>query len=757
MAKTGAIRAGKAYVELGTDNKNLEKGLKSAQRRLREFGTAVRAAGMAFMKLGGLLAVPLIAGVKVFADFENQMANVSTMLSNSEEFMDRYRVGIRALAVEFGESTSTLAKGLYDILSASIDPAHAMDVLAVSVRAAKAGITDAGVAADAITTILNAYGMAASEAGRVSDIMFATVKRGKTTFAQLAPSIGMAISTAASAGVSLEEVGAILATLTRNGVQTENAVTALNQMILQFLKPSNEAVTTARQLGFEMNTATIQAEGLAGVFGRISKLKPEEIAKLFPNVRALRGVIPALRNMEGLTRDIALMANSAGMTEQAYQKMEATLSHVFGKLKAAAYDVLISIGQALAKPVGELAVSLKNMAQWISLVAGKNPELIRTVTKITIGILAAGAAMIALSYAVGALTTVLGILIPVVGVVESLLVAVFSPAGAIAVGIAAAGVGLFWLVGGFKYLSKAGQVLKSDMIGAFDGIKNALAAGDIGLAARIFWLTLKLEWQRGIGLLKDLWATLKFYMLTVMANVVDGIRAAWEIGVHAIKSSWDWLVGVLRDIWNSFSDWFKTSHDAATSWIAKRMIDVQGVVGAYTDEEVAQMKAGIDAKTAAYAAGVDEQRKLDDAAWEAKVKQDDEAHKRRLAAIGEENIATLDALKAEQLATIGATDDEIVKTRRELAEARRQTVEARRQMGIYPEAPGRPSMDVSGLQAGMADAVRRTIEVVGTFGAGRGLGVGPRLADERTAKGVEKLVEIDQDILDKMAGGITLG
>ena len=45
MANTGAIRAGKAYVELGTDNVNLEKGLKAAQRRLREFGSAVRSTG----------------------------------------------------------------------------------------------------------------------------------------------------------------------------------------------------------------------------------------------------------------------------------------------------------------------------------------------------------------------------------------------------------------------------------------------------------------------------------------------------------------------------------------------------------------------------------------------------------------------------------------------------------------------------------------------------------------------------------------
>jgi len=321
MPSTSAIRAGRAFVELFADNSKLKSGLRAAERQLKDFGKHVRDMGLKLISVGSAVAAPMVAGVKVFADFQEQMANVATMLEKPEEHMDRFRSGIRSLAMEFGESTSSLAKGLYDILSASVAPSKALDVLAASVKAAKAGLTDTGTAADAITTILNAYGLSASEAGRVSDVLFGTVLRGKTTFAELAPSIGMVISAAASAGVPLEEVGAMLATLTRNGVRTENAVTALNSIIMQFLKPSAEAVERARELGFEMNSATINAEGLAGVFQRISKLPPDAIAKLFPDARALRGVIPALQNLQGFSDDIALMAKSAGVTDAAYRKM----------------------------------------------------------------------------------------------------------------------------------------------------------------------------------------------------------------------------------------------------------------------------------------------------------------------------------------------------------------------------------------------------------------------------------------------------
>ena len=106
------------------------------------------------------------------------------------------------------------------------------------------------LAADAITTLLNSYGLSASHAGDVSDVLFATVKRGKTTFADLAPSIGMVAATAASAGVSLDDLGASVATMTRNGIRTERAVTALNAVVSTFLKPTKEAADYARELGF---------------------------------------------------------------------------------------------------------------------------------------------------------------------------------------------------------------------------------------------------------------------------------------------------------------------------------------------------------------------------------------------------------------------------------------------------------------------------------------------------------------------------
>ncbi|GAH48481.1 unnamed protein product, partial [marine sediment metagenome] len=277
---------------------------------------------------------------------------------NTEAHMDRFTRAVKSMSVAFGESTEALSGGLYDILSASVAPEQALHVLSVAVKAARAGMTDTKVAADALTTVLNSYGMAASRAAEVSDLLFTIVKRGKTTFAQLAPQIGKVASIAAVANVSLEELGAMIALLTRVGLSTDRAMTAIRATITSFLKPTEEAAEYAKRLGFVMSSATLKAEGLRGVFERISHLPPDAIAKLFPNVRALAGIIPALSHIRELSADIQGMVKSAGSTEVAYKKMTNTLAFQFDKVKQSVKILAVEIGEALLGTIKELVASV---------------------------------------------------------------------------------------------------------------------------------------------------------------------------------------------------------------------------------------------------------------------------------------------------------------------------------------------------------------------------------------------------------------
>jgi TP901 family phage tail tape measure protein len=301
--------------------------------------------------------------VQAYAEFEKQLANVSTMLDeHSMRLMPAYTAAMKRMAIEFGEGTETLSKGLYDILSASVAPEQALSVLEESIRAAKAGMTDTAVAADAITTILNSYGMSADKAGKVSDILFGIIKRGKTTFAELGPSIGKVASIAAAADLSLEELGAAIATLTRAGLQTDIAITSLRSILNAFLKPTKESIDAAAKFGIELNTTTLRTIGLVEVLKKLRLASAEQLAQIIPNTRGLAGLAAALKQVDEQAKDLEIMLNSAGMTQEAYEKTTDTLSHSLDRARQAFKLLSVEIGEELQPVIDELALSMADLA-----------------------------------------------------------------------------------------------------------------------------------------------------------------------------------------------------------------------------------------------------------------------------------------------------------------------------------------------------------------------------------------------------------
>lgn len=347
------LHLGSLIVLLKGDAKHFNSVMKGALNTIKSITSTM----MRYARRAAIVGAAIgIMSAKAFASFEEQLANVSTMLEEQTmKYLPAYARGMKQLAIQFGEGTDTLSKGLYDILSASIDPAQAMNVLSVSVKAAKAGMTDTGIAADAITTILNAYSLSADKAADVSDLLFGIVKRGKTTFAELAPSIGMVVSIAATAGVSLEDVAASLATMTRAGVRTQTAVMALKNVINSFISPQEESVKAARDYGLELNSQTLKIKGLIEALKQLQGISVEDLNKIFPNIRAMTGVAPVIQQMTGALYDYDFMLNRAGLTQQAYEKMTGTLSHAMHQLWQAIKITSVGIGERLAPSIKELA------------------------------------------------------------------------------------------------------------------------------------------------------------------------------------------------------------------------------------------------------------------------------------------------------------------------------------------------------------------------------------------------------------------
>ena len=309
---------------------------------------AMLAAGAAIGFVGAMLAKTAANEARVFG---KAMGEVSTLLDDTSA-MDGLTQAVKKMSVEFGKAPEEEAKALYQIISAGAsDAATAMDLLTASNKLAIGGVTSVEVAADGLTTLLNAYGDAAGGATNVTDALFVAMKAGKTTIEQLSVSIGKVAPLAVQAGVSMDELLAAASAITKIGVKTKESMTGLRAVLAAIAKPSSQAAVQAKALGLEFSAAGLKSMGFAKFLEHLkekTKLNTTVFGQLFGGVEAL---IPIMQLTGKGAKDFAdileNMGKKAGETEKAFKKMEQTADFKFDRLKAAFKVIGIVVGNAI--------------------------------------------------------------------------------------------------------------------------------------------------------------------------------------------------------------------------------------------------------------------------------------------------------------------------------------------------------------------------------------------------------------------------
>ena len=352
---------------------NLQRGLKQLVNPATLAAGAIAGIGLAIRN-----------SVEVAARFETMLSNVATLGAHTAAEMTALRDGVLALGPAVGESATQLTDALYDIVSAGFSNAEALQVLEASAKAARAGLTTTKIAADAVTTALNAYGISAQDANRITDVLQVTVRRGKTTWAELGGSLGQVIPLAATAGVTWEELNAAIAAATAIGINTNQAITGLRAAISNILLPSAQARDLAEELGLSFDAATLEAEGLGGILDRVRIAtggNTEQMARLFGSVEALNTVL-ALTSEEGAVRFAEAqnaMANAAGAVDEAFAIQMDTLGAARAQFSAALESINISIGTLLLPALADATRAVADFLTWVIELTGPVTALQREI------------------------------------------------------------------------------------------------------------------------------------------------------------------------------------------------------------------------------------------------------------------------------------------------------------------------------------------------------------------------------------------
>ncbi|MGZ4465196.1 MAG: phage tail tape measure protein, partial [Nocardioides sp.] len=303
---------------------------------------------------GAALGTALAYAVGKATEFDKQMHNVNSISGLSQHQLGALSNQVLEMSKTLPQSASTLASGLYDVASSGFQGADGMTVLKAAAVSASAGMTDTATASQAITAVLNAYGLSASQAGDVSDQLFQTVNLGVTNFESLAHNVGDYIGQAKALGLSFAQTQSAIATLTLTGTTQMQAGTALGSVLNSLIRPQQALADAIKATGYSSGTAAIGALGLRGTLMLLTKQtggSAEAMGQLFTDSQALRSVLQLTSNGGQKWAEVASKIEDptkrAGAAQKALTEQSKSLSFQLDVARNRVDAAAISVGTKL--------------------------------------------------------------------------------------------------------------------------------------------------------------------------------------------------------------------------------------------------------------------------------------------------------------------------------------------------------------------------------------------------------------------------
>lgn len=174
----------------------------------------------------GKLAAPAV-------DFGQSMADLSAITGSVGDELEDLKQTAREVGKASGLGASESARA-FAILAGQIDvPIDALKVLQrETITLAQAGALPLEDAANAVAGTINQFGLEASEASRVVNVLAAGSRAGGAEVVDLSESFKVAGAAANAAGVSIEETAGALEVLAQNNTKGAEAGTAMRNMLV---------------------------------------------------------------------------------------------------------------------------------------------------------------------------------------------------------------------------------------------------------------------------------------------------------------------------------------------------------------------------------------------------------------------------------------------------------------------------------------------------------------------------------------------
>jgi TP901 family phage tail tape measure protein len=555
------------FVEIGADAKQFFSALNRVQKEIGKIGQSMASVGTRMMGVGAALGAPFIAASVAGARFQDVLLNVQASTGATASDLDQVRKAAMAMSQAMGVGPTEIAGGFLELLKAGMS---LEDVLGGAGKAAIAFAKVGGLAvADAAVVMADAMNVFKVSGDVAANTLSAAADASSTSIQGIAMAFSQVSAVAGLANQSIQDTATALAVLANAGIKGSDAGTSLKTMLMRLMAPADDAVGALQQLGLNVQSFR-NADGtmkpLVQIIGTLNDAmvgmdqaaKDDIFRRIFGQDAIRAAAVLTSAGVEGFQAMQDGMAGAATVGDK-FGIMSSGLSGTAAALYAALERLAIVVSDAIGPSLIALGQAVLPVINGFAQFVSKNQELVAAVAKGIAIFTGTGAAILGIGLALQ--------------LVAGGMAVVLSPLGLIVAGVAG-------LTAAVATSGTTLQDLSAIASTTFTGIYDAIAAGDLAGAMDILWAGLQAGWMRGteelmghvdswVALFQNtftyagtgiattweaMWSglvqganTIGAVVLGVVDNLVNGVMAAFDAMVAAVRKSWNWVQSFIVD------------------------------------------------------------------------------------------------------------------------------------------------------------------------------------------------------------------
>lgn len=406
--------AGVNTANLSAENERLAKTydkVKKSQEELAKVNTALEQNNTSISntktQLAGVIGTAAALGAAIYAgpvkksrELEAQMSTVKAISNATTEDMTR----LTDMAKHMGATTQFTAveagKALEYMAMAGWKTDQMLGGLPGIMNLAAASGEDLGQVSDIVTDALTAFNMTADQSGRFADVLAQASSNANTNVSMMGATFQKVAPVAGTLGYSVEDMSLGIGLMANASVKAETAGTSLKTALANMAKPTKQMKAYMDKYGISltnadgsMKTFREVIDNLRSGLGGLSKTEKTAAATAIFGKESFAGMLAIVNASDADFKKVSdAVNNAAGAAERMAAIKLDNLEGDVTLLKSATDGLQTAIGDALLPTfragTQQLTKFVSNLTEFINA----NPELVRTIVKVTAGLLAFKAA-----------------------------------------------------------------------------------------------------------------------------------------------------------------------------------------------------------------------------------------------------------------------------------------------------------------------------------------------------------------------------